>query len=113
MAMIGGDPRGVSAGIRFQAYPDWLGPTFDPALFEPGDYGTGSVNVPLGRLLDRRPGIHPLFCASDRLALAALETSSEETVAFYERLGFRITAADRSPDGGLAVWVMVREPTGR
>jgi len=75
IAMIGGDPRGVSAGIRFQAYRDWLGPNFDPDLFEPGDYGTGSGNVAFGRLLDRRPGIDALFCASDRMAIGALETA--------------------------------------
>jgi GNAT superfamily N-acetyltransferase len=45
--------------------------------------------------------------------LAALETSSEGTVAFYERLGFRVAATYRSPDGALPVWLMVREPAGR
>ncbi|MFM2106414.1 MAG: hypothetical protein RL338_1446 [Chloroflexota bacterium] len=42
--------------------------------------------------------------------VAALETSSEETVAFYSRLGFRVENAYPSPDGGLRVWLMVRAP---
>lgn len=58
-----------------------------------------------------RAVLTPILDRCDREAtLAALETSSEGTVAFYERLGFRVTAADRSPDGALPVWVMVREP---
>lgn len=43
-------------------------------------------------------------------AIAALETSSEGNVAFYRRLGFQVTAAYPSPDGGLDVWIMVRRP---
>ena len=58
-----------------QTYRDWLGPNFDPDLFEPGDYGAGSGNVAFGRLLDRRPGIDAVFCASDRMAIGALETA--------------------------------------
>jgi GNAT superfamily N-acetyltransferase len=48
-----------------------------------------------------------------RREIAALETSSEGTVEFYERLGFRVSAAYPSPDGALPVWVMVRRPPGR
>lgn len=75
IAMIGGDPRGVSAGIRFQAYRDWLGAGFDADLFEPGDYGPGSGQVAFGHILDRRSDIDAVFCASDRMALGALEAA--------------------------------------
>ncbi|NLH70669.1 MAG: LacI family transcriptional regulator [Brooklawnia sp.] len=75
IAMIGGDPRGVSATVRFQAYRDWLGASFDPDLFEPGDYGAGSGQVALARILDRHPRVDAVFCASDRMAIGALETA--------------------------------------
>ncbi|MFN8623889.1 MAG: GNAT family N-acetyltransferase [Chloroflexota bacterium] len=51
-----------------------------------------------------------LRSCDERREAAALETSSEATVAFYERLGFRVTATYRSPDGGLPAWHMLREP---
>ncbi|WP_431782619.1 GNAT family N-acetyltransferase [Streptomyces chumphonensis] len=39
-----------------------------------------------------------------------LETSSERNVRFYERLGFRVTAAVTLPDGGPRTWCMRKDP---
>ncbi|MEU3383600.1 GNAT family N-acetyltransferase [Streptomyces albidoflavus] len=41
---------------------------------------------------------------------AFLETSSERNVRFYERLGFRVTAAVTLPDGGPRTWCMRKDP---
>ncbi|UYM25542.1 GNAT family N-acetyltransferase [Streptomyces albus] len=41
---------------------------------------------------------------------ASLETSSERNVRFYERLGFRVTAAVTLPDGGPRTWCMRKDP---
>ncbi|MEU2999970.1 GNAT family N-acetyltransferase [Streptomyces sp. NPDC006995] len=41
---------------------------------------------------------------------AFLETSSERNVRFYERLGFRVTAAVALPDGGPHTWCMRKDP---
>lgn len=75
IAMVAGEPRGVSAGRRFQAYRDWSGAGFEPDLVEAGDYSEESGRVALERLLDRRPDIDAVFCASDRMAIGALTTA--------------------------------------
>ncbi|MFF0740765.1 GNAT family N-acetyltransferase [Streptomyces sp. NPDC004111] len=41
---------------------------------------------------------------------AFLETSSERNVAFYEGLGFRVTADIELPDGGPRTWCLRRDP---
>ncbi|WP_421111254.1 GNAT family N-acetyltransferase [Streptomyces sp. NEAU-S77] len=41
---------------------------------------------------------------------AFLETSSERNVAFYERLGFKVTAEILLPDSGPRTWCMRRDP---
>jgi ribosomal protein S18 acetylase RimI-like enzyme len=41
---------------------------------------------------------------------AFLETSREANVRFYERLGFRVTAAVSLPDDGPRAWCMRRDP---
>nr|WSS66694.1 GNAT family N-acetyltransferase [Streptomyces sp. NBC_01177] len=41
---------------------------------------------------------------------AFLETSSERNVRFYERLGFRVTAAVTLPHGGPRTWCMRKDP---
>ena len=75
IAMIGGQPLGVSAGVRFEAYKKWCGDRFDPDLYEPGDYGIDSGRLAMEALLERRPDIDAVFCASDRMAQGALETA--------------------------------------
>ena len=75
IAMIGGDPRGVSARIRVRTHQEWLGATFDPDLVEPGDYGSESGPVARQVLPERRPDIDAVFCASDRMTAGALETA--------------------------------------
>ncbi|MGW3078081.1 MULTISPECIES: GNAT family N-acetyltransferase [unclassified Kitasatospora] len=42
---------------------------------------------------------------------AFLETSSEDNVRFYERLGFKVTADIPSSDGGPRTWCMRRDPS--
>ncbi|MEV0320877.1 GNAT family N-acetyltransferase [Streptomyces sp. NPDC050658] len=54
-----------------------------------------------------RPGLE----AADRAGHPCfLETSAERNVAFYERLGFAVTADVRLPDDGPRTWCMLREP---
>lgn len=77
IAMIGGDPRGVSAGVRLGVYRDWLGSAYDPELVEHGDYGPESGQLAMDRLLERRPDIDAVFCASDRMAAGALEAARQ------------------------------------
>ncbi|MFJ2768701.1 GNAT family N-acetyltransferase [Streptomyces sp. NPDC087300] len=60
----------------------------------------------LGRAVIR-PGIE----AADRAGYPAfLETSTERNVAFYERLGFAVTAEINLPGNGPRTWCMLREP---
>ncbi|MEU7041233.1 GNAT family N-acetyltransferase [Streptomyces varsoviensis] len=57
-----------------------------------------------------RPGLR---AAADAGRPAFLETSSEQNVRFYERLGFAVTADVRLPDGGPRTWCMRREAPDR
>lgn len=75
IATIAGNPNGVSAGIRLQAYQQFLGERYDPELVEVGDYAEASGIAAMTRLLDRRPDIDAVFCASDRMALGALQVA--------------------------------------
>lgn len=75
IAMVGGHPRGVSAKVRHDAYRDWLGEAYDAELYEPGDYSSESGQDAFAALLDRRPDIDAVFCASDRMARGAMETA--------------------------------------
>ncbi|MEV5981270.1 GNAT family N-acetyltransferase [Streptomyces sp. NPDC052114] len=55
--------------------------------------------------------IRPGLAAADRAGHPCfLETSTERNVAFYERLGFAVTADVTLPDGGPRTWCMLREP---
>ncbi|APU16700.1 MULTISPECIES: GNAT family N-acetyltransferase [Actinoalloteichus] len=65
-----------------------------------------------GRGLGRavlRPGIDAAEAAG---VTAFLETSTERNVAFYQQLGFVVTADVELPDGGPRTWCMTRRPTG-
>ncbi|MCP2287995.1 GNAT family N-acetyltransferase [Nocardia amikacinitolerans] len=54
--------------------------------------------------------IRPGLAAAERAGVSAfLETSEERNVGFYERLGFRVTAAVDLPDGGPTTWAMLRD----
>jgi len=75
IAMIGGDPRAVGARARVDAYRSWQGERFDAALVEHGDFGYESGRVSLDKLLDRCPQMDAVFCASDRMAMGALEAA--------------------------------------
>ncbi|GAA2429404.1 GNAT family N-acetyltransferase [Streptomyces macrosporus] len=68
---------------------------------DPRDQGRGLGGAVL------RPGLD----AAERAGLPVyLETSSERNVAFYERLGFGVTAEVELPDGGPRTWCMRRDP---
>lgn len=86
IAMIGGHPRGVSAEVRHDAYREWLGDRYDAELYEPGDYSSESGRDALKRLLDRRPDIDAVFCASDRMARGALEAIRNRGLAVPDDL---------------------------
>lgn len=75
IATIAGDQRGVSARIRLQTYREWMGAAFSPELVAYGDYGTASGAAGMAALLERRPDIDAVFCASDRMALGALDVA--------------------------------------
>ncbi|MFD1828814.1 GNAT family N-acetyltransferase [Streptomyces desertarenae] len=77
----------------------------EPAWFlatvgvDPRDQGRGLGGAVL------RPGLD----AAERAGLPVfLETSSERNVAFYERLGFAVTAEVELPGGGPRTWCMRR-----
>lgn len=57
-----------------------------------------------------RPGVE---AASRAGCPAFLETSNERNVAFYERLGFVVTAAVDLPDDGPRTWCMQHDPSAR
>ncbi|MFD7662375.1 GNAT family N-acetyltransferase [Streptomyces sp. NPDC059788] len=68
---------------------------------DPGRQGRG-----LGAAVVR-PGLEAAAAAG---LPAFLETSEERNLRFYERLGFRVTAGYRLPDGGPPTWAMTRDP---
>jgi ribosomal protein S18 acetylase RimI-like enzyme len=57
------------------------------------------------RLLD-----HDLAIRDALGQAVALDTHTAENVAFYERRGFRTIGRDVLPDGGPAIYLMLREP---
>ncbi|MEU6123746.1 GNAT family N-acetyltransferase [Streptomyces sp. NPDC047123] len=58
--------------------------------------------------------IGPGLAAADRAGHPCfLETSTEQNVTFYERLGFTVTADLALPDRGPRTWCMIREPARR
>lgn len=67
----------------------------------------------------RREGLASLVIragldACDEAGLpAAVETSNEANCRLYESLGFRHAGDRTAPDGGLRVWVLVRQPAPR
>ena len=69
----------------------------------PGRQGTGLGAAVLAPLLAR--------CDRDG-RLAVLETSSERSVRFYDRLGFAVHAELDVPDGGPHLWLMRRPGRG-
>ncbi|MFI7319751.1 GNAT family N-acetyltransferase [Streptomyces venezuelae] len=55
--------------------------------------------------------LEPGLEAADRAGSPCfLETSTERNVAFYERLGFTVTADVPLPDNGPRTWCMLRKP---
>lgn len=74
-------------------------------------YFLGTVGVRLDR---QRRGIGAALLqpvldrATAEGACVYLETSTSENVAFYERLGYRVTGEQETPDAGPHVWAMMR-----
>jgi DNA-binding LacI/PurR family transcriptional regulator len=72
IALIGG-PRDTSGGrYRLEGFRDELGPDFEPALVEHGDYSAESGLAAMTQLLERAPDIDAVFAASDLMASGAL-----------------------------------------
>jgi ribosomal protein S18 acetylase RimI-like enzyme len=67
---------------------------------DPAAQGQGFASKVLSPVLDQ--------CDRDGVA-AYLESSKESNIAYYSRLGFRVTAEHRLPRGP-SVWAMWREP---
>ena len=84
VATIAGPPD-MSPGIdRLLGYRKAMttADTLDPGLIAYGDFGSPSGEHALFRLLDHRPGIDAVFCASDLMAAGALRA--------LRRLGRRV-----------------------
>ena len=77
IATIAGEPRGVAAALRLATYREWLGERYSPDLVAHGDNPTASGEQAMALLLDRRPDIDAVFCASDRMALGALRVAAQ------------------------------------
>lgn len=100
------------AGDRFTAYQEAEAAMAPHRPQEPAWF-LGAVGVDpdaQGRGLGTaviRPGLD----AAEREGVPAfLETSESRNVAFYERLGFVVTAEYDLPDGGPRTWAMTRRP---
>ena len=72
IATIAG-PADMSAGVdRLAGFAEGLGPRFDPALVEHGDFTQAGGEDAAERLLERAPDVDAIFAASDLMALGAL-----------------------------------------
>lgn len=101
------------AGDRFPAYQEAEAAMAPHRPKEPAWF-LGSVGVDPGRQ-GRGLGaavIRPGLDAADREAVPAfLETSEARNVAFYEKLGFEVTAEYVLPGDGPRTWSMTRRPS--
>ncbi|MFI5764111.1 GNAT family N-acetyltransferase [Streptomyces sp. NPDC051563] len=94
-----GEVQNVIEGSHPQTPTHWYLPAVGT---DPGLQGTG-----VGSALLRQQ-----LAECDRLGQPAyLESSKAANVPFYERLGFRVTAELRLPQGGPTLWPMWREPS--
>lgn len=73
IAMIAGPLDAPGSEDRVRGYRSVLGEAYDHDLVEHGDYDRDSGRLAMARLLDRHPEIDAVFCASDRMALGAME----------------------------------------
>ena len=73
IAMIAGPQDAPGSCERLNAYRSVMGAQFDERLVIHGDYGQASGQLCLATLLNSVPDIDAVFCASDRMALGALE----------------------------------------
>lgn len=73
IVMIAGPEDAPGSRARVEGFRDVLGRAFTADLVEHGDYGRESGRLAMTRLLDRRPDVDAVFCASDRMALGAME----------------------------------------
>lgn len=96
-------------GRRYAVFWDWVETHvpdepmwfLDQIAVEPSRQGSG-----LGTILLH----HCLGMADGAGQPAMLETGNPRNVAYYERFGFRVFAAEEAPDGGPVLWFMRRDP---
>jgi LacI family transcriptional regulator len=73
IGIVNGPLRLESARIRFAAYKEELGASFDERLVEGGEGWTAEAGYAAAtRLVERGAGMTALFCANDLLAIGAL-----------------------------------------
>jgi DNA-binding LacI/PurR family transcriptional regulator len=95
IAMIAGPDDTPGGRYRLMGFRDELGPSFDPALVEVGDYTFESGQAAMARLLDH--DVDAVFAANDRMAAGA--------IAAIRRAGLRVPediAVAGFDDSGLA-----------
>ncbi|MGD8166711.1 LacI family DNA-binding transcriptional regulator [Herbiconiux sp. P16] len=73
IATIAGPPDTPGGIARLEGYRRVLGPRFDPALVEVGDYTVAGGAAAMRRLLARTPALDAVFAANDAMAVGALE----------------------------------------
>lgn len=72
--MIAGPEKAPGSVERIEGFEQAMGERFEPGLVVHGDYGRESGARAMAELLDEHPNLDAVFCASDRMALGALET---------------------------------------
>lgn len=76
IGMIAGPTDALGSCERVAGFREALGESFSPDLVTHGDYGRASGATALKVLLDRHPDLDAVFCASDRMAVGALEEAT-------------------------------------
>ncbi|MDO4784146.1 MAG: LacI family DNA-binding transcriptional regulator [Propionibacteriaceae bacterium] len=75
IGMIAGPTDAPGSIQRLAGYREAMGERYDPSLVVHGDYAAESGRLGLAALLDARPDVDAVFCASDRMAAGAYETA--------------------------------------
>lgn len=86
IGMIAGPADAPGSIERLSGFQEALGERYDPSLVVHGDYAAESGRTGLAALLDARPDIDAVFCASDRMAAGAYETALSRGLRIPEDL---------------------------